>query len=324
MSSVSTKPAQSVEAASGQPVDRSATSSASRAGMHTERLGNAIMTALRTLKRPFGAANTHTAQASTPSSADTLSVVPSAEHPSSRPNLRSAAFSRPTSNPIERIPALLLKLGNINDEPLRPAADKSLTRSGRTKFEIGERTFFVCTLPVQLEGKQARKLDVIVERGYRDDPKKTKQAFFPLDRDLNADTSTELYKKANGEWGVLGGKPIVASPRWLNADAFDNLARYGDSVGFHSIGAREFCVASVMTGPNRTHQSHPLMIERHCGSIPGNDRYTLLNADLSEGEPVEQVDGASGLDPFMSELLAHIDSRGWRPGEGQELINRAH
>lgn len=86
---------------------------------------------------------------------------------------------------------------HISRRMLQPIVHLTSTRNGRTKINFGNRTFFSGTIELDGGGSgEKRSIKVIAERSFLPgDPHMSRQAFFPLDRNLRPDRPIQLYKK---------------------------------------------------------------------------------------------------------------------------------
>ncbi|MFM0736430.1 hypothetical protein PQQ51_04150 [Paraburkholderia xenovorans] len=225
---------------------------------------------------------------------------------------------------MNKVSAALSKATHINGNLLQPILTTSSTRNGRTRIHFGDRKFFSGTVTIERDGQPPKRIQVIAERGFQgDDMKKSRQAFYPLDNNLLPDTSTRLYKKPDGEWGIAEQKQDDPSAHWLPANAFDKIAKDGFKSGFHRVGNREFCVAPTMQHSKMSKQSKPVLIECLRGATPGEDRYCSVNADLSEGGAVKLPADMASADPFIGQISSRIGAMSWTNADGSQPARAA-
>lgn len=234
------------------------------------------------------------------------------------PSRRIQAVPGPKLGVKDRMTAALSKASHISGSLLQPIVSMSPTRKGQTRIHFGDRKFYSGTVAINVNG-ETKRIQVVAEPGFGvGDGKTPNRAFYPLDRNLQPDTSTELYRRTNGEWGVAKqqgtGDP---SGKWLPADAFDKIAKDGFKTGYHRVGDREFCVASTMQNARFYNQSKPVMFEYVRGATPAEDRYHAVSADLTRGDAVKLPADMASADPFIGQISSHIGTT-WATGEAPE------
>jgi len=102
----------------------------------------------------------------------------------------------------------------------------------------------------------------------------------------------------------LDNTPDAKAAHWLGREAFAS--------GIVQIGRHEFTEARLLTVPSVEGLQKPLAIELVLGSDQTDDRYRLLNADLSSAEMLER---AGLADPFETAIVAQL-ARRWRGSTG--------
>ncbi|MBR7963646.1 hypothetical protein KDW41_24820 [Burkholderia vietnamiensis] len=199
---------------------------------------------------------------------------------------------------------------------LRPRVQNGATADDATTISVGSRTFTIRTMVLQAADGAPTRIEVVAERAVDKSRSGGLSGFHPVTADLAHDTTVELFEASGGEWRAFGNTPNARAAHWLGREAFAALHHESFTSGIVQIGRREFTEARLLTVPSLEGLSKPLAIERVLGSDQTDDRYCLLNADLSSAETLER---AGHADPFEAAIVAQL-ARRWRGSSGFDPV----
>ncbi|PRD96936.1 hypothetical protein C6P77_23665 [Burkholderia ambifaria] len=199
---------------------------------------------------------------------------------------------------------------------LRPRVKNGATADDATTISVGSRNFTIRTMVLQAADGTPTRIEVVAERVADNSRSGRLSGFHPVTTDLAHDTTVELFEAPGGEWRAFGNTPNARAAHWLGREAFATLHHESFASGIVQIGRREFTEARLLTVPSVEGLSKPLAIERVLGSDQTDDRYRLLNADLSSAETLER---AGPTDPFEAAIVAQL-ARRWRGSTGFEPV----
>lgn len=199
---------------------------------------------------------------------------------------------------------------------LRPRVKNGATADDVTTISLGSRNFTIRTMVLQAADGTPTRIEVVAERAADKSRSGRLSGFHPVTTDLAHDTTVELFEAPGGEWRAFGNTPDARAAHWLGREAFAALHHESFASGIVQIGRREFTEARLLTVPSLEGLSKPFAIERVLGSDQTDDRYCLLNADLSRAETLER---AGRADPFEAAIVAQL-ARRWRGSSGFEPV----